>query len=104
MLDDGAQAGIAIIEGFQGRLRRRGEMACRDGRAIMRAQAVYLLEWSEQGDRPDEIFTRSEFWSCSLHLRISHQGILFESGDLKWLISSHMRHASAAPGSVRCVT
>ena len=47
-------AGIAIIEGAENRLRRR-----RTWRTAMVgllcAQAVYLLEWSEQGKRPDEI-------------------------------------------------
>jgi len=49
-------AGIAIISGFNRRLLRRRETTWRIAMILLLcAQAVYLLEQSDQGGRPDEI-------------------------------------------------
>jgi hypothetical protein len=48
-------AGIAIIEGAKERLKRQEGTWRTAMVGLLCTQAVYLLEWSEQGKRPDEI-------------------------------------------------
>jgi hypothetical protein len=66
-------AGIAIIEGATSRLgRRRTWRAAMVG--LLCAQAVYLLEWSEQGKRPDEMLNLKRIISLLIDFKDKSPG------------------------------
>lgn len=61
-------AGIAIIEGSKNRLRKR--RAWRTAMVgLLCTQAIYLLEWSEQGRRSDEILNLKRIMRLLIDLK-----------------------------------